>query len=110
MGISFSGQLCARAAADCIGLDAVVLNPGYWSTQEAWAGGSGSKKAYCQTMELFSLIQNSPDYEQPYIRANINKAFSKDWKHMVRLIDIRYTNAERSLREKNSGKHVWVCL
>lgn len=82
MGISFSGQLCARAAANCIGLDAVVLNPGSWSTQEAWAGGSGSKKGYCQTMELFSLIQNRPDYEQPYIRANINKAFSRDWKYM----------------------------
>ncbi len=82
MGISFSGQLCARAAANCIGLDAVVLNPGSWNTQEAWAGGSGRKKGYCDTMALFGLIQNSPDYEQPYIRMNINKAFTKDWKRM----------------------------
>ncbi len=76
IGISFAGMLCARAAARCRGLDAVVLEPGAFDFTELWGDQ--------ESVELVKRTHDAPAAEKDEARQGLNEGFRQAWPKLPR--------------------------
>jgi pimeloyl-ACP methyl ester carboxylesterase len=76
VGISFGGMLCARAAAELDGLDAVVLEPGAHDFPSLWQDQ--------KTMGTVKETQKAPAAEKEKVAKQVNEGFAQAWPGLSR--------------------------